>query len=89
MTKYIRNEDGGVASVTDEHFENVLHETSEGGRRYLKHGFSEISETEARKAHPQLFGAPDPQISYTQKELAEAVQRKQMLDELHEPNVGA
>lgn len=89
MTKYIRNEEGGVTSVTDEHFENVLQETSESGRRYLRHGWSEITEEEARKAHPQLFGAPDPQVTYTPQELALALQQKRMLDELHEPNRGA
>ena len=77
MTKYIVNEEGGVQSVTDEHFEDVLHEPSEdSGRRYLKHGWKEISESEARALHPQLFGKADPQITYSAKELNDQLQRQ-------------
>lgn len=82
MTKYIKNEEGAVHSVTDEHFENVLHETSEGGRRYLKYGWSEIKLSEAKKLAPQLFGKPDPSITYTSKELKEVRDRQEWDREL-------
>jgi hypothetical protein len=87
MTKYVRNEEGGIHSVTDEHFENVLQELSEGGRPYLKQGWTEVTEQEARNAHPHLFGKADPRVTYTPAELTAAVDRKRMLDELYD--VGA
>lgn len=83
MTKYVRNEEGGVHSVSEEHFENVLHETTAAGRSYLLPGWEEISEAEARESHPQLFGVPDPQITFTDDELAREASRQRMLGELH------
>lgn len=84
MSKYVRNEEGAVHSVTDEHFEDVLHETTDSGRRYLLHGWTEISEAEARASHPQLFGKPDPTITYTSKELKEVRDRQAWDRELAE-----
>ena len=75
MTRYIRNEEGGVHSVTEEHFQERLHETTPAGNRYMLPGWSEISEAQAKKAHPQLFGAPDPGVVYTSKELKEVRDR--------------
>ncbi|MCU1598537.1 MAG: hypothetical protein JWQ47_2276 [Glaciihabitans sp.] len=86
MTRYVKNEEGGIHSVTDEHFENVLHETTAAGNTFILPGWSEISEAEARKAHPQLFGRPDPSVTYTVDELHQQVERKQMLDELYAPD---
>lgn len=82
MTKYVKNEEGAVHSVTDEHFDKVLHETTAAGRSFLLPGWSEVSEKEARKAHPQLFGKPDPAIVYTSKELKEVRERREWEREL-------
>jgi hypothetical protein len=84
MTKYVRNEHGGIHSVTDEHFENVLlSEKSAGGQYFLQLGWTEITEEEARREHPHLFGKPDPQITYNQAELNAQLERKRGLDELY------
>lgn len=76
MTKYVKNEAGAVHSVTDEHFDNVLHETTESGNKYLLHGWTEIKPAEAKKLAPQLFGVPDPRIVMTSKELKEVRDRR-------------
>lgn len=81
--RYVRNEEGAVQSVTEEHFQERLHETTNAGRRFLLPGWVELNEDEAREAHPQLFGAADPKITFTDDELIRALQRKRMLAELH------
>jgi hypothetical protein len=85
MTRYIKNELGGVHTVDDEHVERFLTAYSDNGRPYLKHGITEITEEEARELHPQLFGAPDEQVTYTDNELNAQIQRKRMLDDLFGP----
>lgn len=82
MTKYVKNEKGAVHSVTDEHFETVLHEESDSGIRYLLHGWTEIKQAEAKKLAPHLFGKPDPAIVYTSKELKEVRDRQEWDREL-------
>lgn len=82
MTKYVKNEKGAVHSVTDDHFENVLHETSDSGNRYLLHGWTEIKAAEAKKLAPQLFGAPDRSIVMTSKEIKEVRERRAFEAEL-------
>jgi hypothetical protein len=86
MTKYIKNELGAVHSVTEEHVEKYMTAYSENGRPYLNHGLVEITEEEARALHPQLFGAPDPRVTYTDDELGAQLHRKRMLDELFGPS---
>lgn len=76
MTKYVKNEEGGVHSVTDEHFEKVLQESTPSGNKYLLHGWTEIKESEARKHAPQLFGTPDPRVVMTSKEIKEVRDRR-------------
>lgn len=76
MTKYVQNEAGGVQSVTDEHFENVLHETTPSGGKYLLHGWKELKPAEAKKLAPQLFGTPDPRVVMTSKEIKEVRDRR-------------
>lgn len=82
MTKYVRNEEGGVHSVTDEHFEKVLHTTTKAGNTFLLPGWTEITEAEAKKAHPQLFGVPDPNVYLSDEEAARAATREKALREL-------
>lgn len=82
MTKYVKNELGAVHSVTDEHFENVLHETTPSGGKYLLHGWAEIKLAEAKKLAPELFGKPDAAIVYTSKELKEVRDRQEWEREL-------
>lgn len=82
MTRYVRNEEGAIQSVTDEHFEERLHERTSAGRSFLLPGWVEVDEKTARKEHPQLFGEPDPSIVLTDDELVRALQRKKMLAEL-------
>jgi hypothetical protein len=82
VTKYVKNELGAVHSVTDEHFENVLHETTPSGGSYLLHGWTEIKLAEAKKLAPELFGKPDAAIVYTSKELKEVRDRQEWEREL-------
>lgn len=83
MTVYIRNEKGGVQSVSDEHYGKFLTtRTNEGGVFPLP-GVTVITEEEARDAHPQLFGAADPQVVFTDDELARVLTRKKQLRELY------
>ncbi len=83
MTRYVRNEEGVIQSVTDEHFEQRLHTRTNAGRSFLLPGWAEVDEKTAQKEHPQLFGKPDPQVTFTDDELIRAIQRKKMLAELH------
>lgn len=53
MTKYVRNPDGGVHSVPDEF------ELPDGT-------WEELTEDEARDAHPSLFGETDQQVAATE-----------------------
>lgn len=82
MTKYIRNENGGIHSIDDETlgdadgltpFQRLQVESN--GRRYLPFGWSEVDEKTARKEHPQLFGAPDPNMRMTAAEMQDARER--------------
>lgn len=82
MTKYVKNELGVIHSVTDDHFDTVLHETTDSGGKYLLHGWSEVKEAEAKKEAPHLFGKPDPAVVYTSKELKEVRDRQQWEKEL-------
>ncbi len=80
---YIRNENGHVHSVDHDHFENVLH-TQVRGKLYLRAGVTEITEAEARKANPQLFGARDRSIVHNSKELNELRMRRDWERELRD-----
>lgn len=83
MTVYIRNEKGGVQSVTDEHYaKHLTVRTNEGGV-YPLPGVTVITEDDARTAHPQLFGEADPQVVFTDDELARVLTRKKQLRELY------
>lgn len=79
---YVRNENGFIHSVDDEHFENVLHFTSPTGRRHMLSGWSEVDEKTARKEEPTLFGAPDPNVRMTAAEIQDARQRRQWEQEI-------
>lgn len=85
MTKYIKNERGAVHSVDDEHFDIYLTTRTNDGGRFVIPGVTEITEDEARTLNPQLFGAPDPQVSFTDDELSTQIQRRRLLDELFGP----
>jgi hypothetical protein len=80
-THYVVNENGDVHSVDHDHFELYCH-TEVRGRRYLKAGWREIDEAEARAANPQLFGARDRSIVRTAKELKEIKERRALEAEL-------
>lgn len=86
MTVYIRNERGGVQSVTEEHFDKYLTAASgsNDGGRFPKPGITVITEADAKKEHPALFGKPDPQVVFTDDELARQLTRKKQLRELAE-----
>ena len=68
MAKYIRNRGGAVHSLTDEGYDALL-EVTDDGEKYLPHGYADISEDEAREAHPQLFGAADPNVESARVDL--------------------
>ncbi|GAA2748772.1 hypothetical protein [Amnibacterium kyonggiense] len=83
---YVRNEIGHVHSVDHDHFENVLHDEVRG-RKFMRPGVTEITEAEARKANPQLFGARDRNIVHTAKELQEKRARRQLEIEMGELDI--
>lgn len=80
-THYVANENGDVHSVDHEHYELYCH-TEVRGRRYLKAGWRDLTEAEARAANPQLFGARDRSIIRTAKELKEIKERRALEAEL-------
>jgi hypothetical protein len=71
MAKYIKNPGGQVHSITDEHYESLLEGDGDTEQRYLPHGYSDVTEAQARKAHPQLFGEPDPAVEAARVHLAD------------------
>ncbi|WEV41634.1 hypothetical protein OZX57_06490 [Bifidobacterium sp. ESL0682] len=67
--KYIKNAEGGVQAVSDEHYDKYLTVRDDAGNIQLKPGYEELKEKDARKSNPQLFGEVDPHIVYSAKEL--------------------
>ncbi len=69
--KYLRHKDGAVNSVTDADFEENYLIGADGfkgaghpGPKILDPDWTEITEDEAREAHPPLFGAVDPAVAF-------------------------
>jgi hypothetical protein len=81
-TVYVRNEDGAVHSVTREHYLEYLVTRTNAGRTFPLPGWSIVTETEAKKSNPQLFGKPDPTIVFTDEELIRHHSRQKLLAEL-------
>lgn len=67
--KYIKNAEGGVQAVDDEHYDQYLTVTDDAGNTQLKPGYEELKQKDAEKLNPQLFGTADPNIVYSAKEL--------------------
>jgi hypothetical protein len=86
---YIRNEMGGVQSVTEEHYARYLTTRTNDGGTYPIPGVSILTEDEAREANPQLFGHLDPKVIFTDDELARQLTRKKQLRELYEEDAAA
>ncbi|MCI1914643.1 MAG: hypothetical protein LKJ05_02790 [Bifidobacteriaceae bacterium] len=87
---YVKNAAGGVQIVSDEHFTYyLLTSYDEAGTAHLKPGYSELTAAEARKTNPQLFGALDPQIRYTPKELVAKAEYAKQLAALKATNATA
>ncbi len=84
MTVYIKNEKGGVQSVTDEHYNKYLTTRTNDGGVFPLPGIQVLDEAAAREGNPQLFGVIDPQVSFTDEELARQLTRKKQLRELYE-----
>lgn len=87
MAKYLKLPNGTVHSVTDEDWDKY-HSVEVDGKRYpLQPGVQEITEAAARKAHPALFGAPDPRVveALSMKEIAEARAKAKYVEELLKP----
>lgn len=79
---YVQNEEGGVHSVTREHYNRTLTTTTNAGNTYILPGWKEITKAAAEKENPQLFGAADPNVYLSDDELIKAAQRKKLLAEL-------
>ena len=71
MAKYIRNPGGQVHSIDDEQYDLMLESDGETGKRYLPHGYEDVTEAKAKAAHPQLFGEKDPQVEAARVHLAD------------------
>lgn len=81
-TIYLRNEEGGIHSVDQEHYDKYLTQTTNAGNTYILPGWEVIKEADAKKAHPQLFGEPDPEVYLSDDELVKAATRKKLMDEI-------
>ena len=81
-TIYLRNEEGGIHSVDQEHYDKYLTQTTNAGNTYILPGWEIIKEADAKKAHPQLFGEPDPEVYLSDDELVRVATRKKLLDEI-------
>jgi hypothetical protein len=86
MAVYIRNRNGGIQSVEEDFLEDRIKEDAEGrvgpafpGPKYLPHGWTEITEEEAREELPILFGAHDERVQHNSRELKEMVEREEFL----------
>ncbi|MEA5453584.1 hypothetical protein SPF06_02505 [Sinomonas sp. JGH33] len=81
---YVQWDGGDVQSVDHDHFVEVLCETV-AGKLYLRHGFTEVDESEARELHPALFGTPDKRVeaARTPAELVAEFERRQTLARMH------
>lgn len=89
-TVYIRNEHGTIHSVPKAHYEHYLTQRShDTGKLYPLPGWSVITEAQARKDNPQLFGKPDPRIVFTDEELIRHHQRQKLLRELRGDDIVA
>lgn len=89
-TKYVRNADGGVHSIDEEMLNERILEDAAGntgsrarGPLYLPHGWKYLTEDEARAAHPQLFGAADPNIHKNVEELQRELEHQRLMKELY------
>ena len=80
---YIKNEKGGIQSVTQDHYERYLTTRGVDGGVFPLPGVTVITEAQARKANPQLFGAHDPQVVFTDEELARKLKRQRDHRELY------
>jgi hypothetical protein len=72
---YVKNENGGIHDVTREFADRNLYETTNSGNRFLLPGWSIITEAEAKKGNPQLFGVQDPGITFNAAERKDAEER--------------
>jgi hypothetical protein len=79
---YVTNEEGAVHSVTREHYLEYLVTRTNAGRVFPLPGWKIITEAEAKKTNPQLFGKPDPRIVFTDEELIRHHNRQKLLAEL-------
>lgn len=82
-TIYIRNEKGGIQSVDEDHYRTYLTTKGVDGGVFPLPGVTILSEAEAREANTQLFGVHDPQVVFTDDELARKLKRQRDLRELY------
>jgi len=83
---YLRNEEGGIQSVMQEHYDKYLTQTTAAGNTFILPGWEVIKEADAKKANPQLFGEADPNVYLSDDELVKALARKKALAELNATN---
>lgn len=79
---YVRNEEGGVQAVTQAHYDKYCTTRTNAGNVYPLPGWSVITEAEARKAEPRLFGHSDPRVRFTAREAKERWEQQQHLETL-------
>jgi len=85
VAKYLKLPNGTVHSVTDEDWENYHSVEIDGGKRVPKvPGVTEITPAQAKKAHPALFGKPDPRVlaELSMKDIKEAQAKREYLASL-------
>lgn len=85
MAVYLKLPGGTVHSVSEEDWEKYHSVVVEGGRRVpATPGVTELTEAQARKIHPALFGQSDPRVlaELSMKEIAEAKAKREYLASL-------
>lgn len=81
-TVYVKNEHGAVHSCTRAHYAEYLTQRTNAGGVYPLPGWKVLTEAEARKEAPTMFGAPDPNIILNDSEVHRELMRAKELAEL-------
>lgn len=85
MAVYLKLPNGTVHSVTDEDWEKYHSVVVDGDKRVPSTpGVTKVTENEAKKTHPALFGDPDPRVlaELSMKEITEAKAKAEYLASL-------
>lgn len=75
-TRLVRNDLGFIHSVTADHYDAYLTITVGNGRKVLLPGWEDVDVATAVAEQPTLFGALDPSLHLTVKEMQDVEERE-------------